>query len=124
MSEINVTPFVDVMLVLLVIFMVAAPLMTVGVPIDLPKAKARALQQDNKQPIQISFQKDGSLYLNDDQVSPDRLIALIDVLSEGKKDKIIYIRGDQSLTYGQIMAVMGEINKAGYNRVALVSSPK
>lgn len=124
MAEINVTPFVDVMLVLLIIFMVAAPLMTAGVPVDLPKSKAKALQQDNDEPILVSIKTNGEVFLGEQKVADNRLVPLLMAMSEGNKEKRIYVRGDSKLTYGQIMSIMGQINEAGFQKVALVSESK
>ena len=123
MAEINVTPMVDVMLVLLIIFMVTAPLLVAGVPIDLPESRAGALDQQAK-PVQIALDKNGALFLDDQPVSdaalPQRLAALAaePAPPEGRR---IYLRADKSLDYGRVMRVMGELNRAGLNRVALVS---
>ncbi len=124
MAEINVTPFVDVMLVLLIIFMVAAPLMTAGVPVDLPKSKAKALQQDNDKPLEITIKPNGEIFLGETKVEKGRLVTLLMAMSEGNKEKRIYVRGDSKLTYGQIMDVMGQVNQAGFSKVALVSEPR
>jgi len=123
MAEINVTPLVDVMLVLLIIFMVTAPLLVAGVPVDLPESRAGALDQQAK-PVQIALDKNGALFLDDQPVSdaalPQRLAALAaePAPPEGRR---IYLRADKSLDYGRVMRVMGELNRAGLNRVALVS---
>jgi len=123
MAEINVTPLVDVMLVLLIIFMVTAPLLVAGVPVDLPESRAAAIDQQAK-PVQIALDKNGSLYIDDQQVSdaalPQRLAAIAaePAPPEGRR---IYLRADKSLDYGRVMRVMGELNRAGLNHVALVS---
>jgi len=123
MAEINVTPLVDVMLVLLIIFMVTAPLLVAGVPVDLPESRAQALDQQAK-PVQIALDKDGGLFIDDQPVSdaqlPTRLAAIAaqPAPPEGRR---IYVRADKSLDYGRVMRVMGELNRAGLNRVALVS---
>ncbi len=123
MSEINVTPFVDVMLVLLIVFMVSAPLLTVGVPIDLPQSQAKALPQDNE-PLTISVNVDGKVYLQDKQIDLDDLVpklkAIIDA-RHGDLNELIYVRGDRKVDYGTMMRVMGQISGAGYHRVALVT---
>lgn len=121
MAEINVTPFVDVMLVLLIIFMVAAPLMTTGVSVDLPKSNASSLTETDDKPVQISIDKEGRVYIGDSEVTPGQMIPMIDGLTGQKRDARIYIRGDKKIDYGRVMLVMGEINRAGYNKVALVS---
>jgi biopolymer transport protein TolR len=123
MSEINVTPFVDVMLVLLIIFMVSAPLLTVGVPIDLPKSQAKALQQDNK-PLTVSVKDNGDVYLQDGQIKIEDLIPKLKAIIEargGNPDELIYVRGDKKVDYGTMMRVMGRISGAGYHKVALVT---
>jgi biopolymer transport protein TolR len=123
MSEINVTPFVDVMLVLLIVFMVSAPLLTVGVPIDLPQSQAKALEQDNE-PLTVSVNVDGKVYLQADEIQMDDLVtklkAIIDA-RHGTANELIYVRGDKKVDYGTMMRVMGRISGAGYHRVALVT---
>jgi biopolymer transport protein TolR len=123
MSEINVTPFVDVMLVLLIVFMVSAPLLTVGVPIDLPQSQAKALSQDNA-PLTVSVTVEGKVYLQDNEIKLDDLVpklkAIIDA-RHGTLDEQIYVRGDKKVDYGTMMRVMGRLSAAGYHRVALVT---
>jgi biopolymer transport protein TolR len=123
MSEINVTPFVDVMLVLLIVFMVSAPLLTVGVPIDLPQSHANALGQD-KEPLTLSVNVDGKVFLQKEEIKLDDLIPKLKAVIEargGKPDDLIYVRGDKKVDYGTMMRVMGRISGAGYHRVALVT---
>jgi biopolymer transport protein TolR len=120
MSEINVTPFVDVMLVLLIVFMVTAPLLTVGVPIDLPDAQARPLPEDTK-PLEVSIDQNGAIFLEDTPVGKAELVARLKAITNNKADARIYVRGDQSLSYGTIMEVIGSINGAGFTKVALVA---
>ena len=120
MSEINVTPFVDVMLVLLVVFMVAAPLLTVGIPIDLPNSAAKALPENTK-PLSITIAKDGQLYLQDEAIELVELVPRLKVIFDGRKDGRIYIHGDRAVDYGVVMKVMGRMNGAGFSRVALVT---
>lgn len=120
MSEINVTPFVDVMLVLLVVFMVAAPLLTVGIPIDLPNSAAKALPENTK-PLSITIAKDGQLYLQDEAIELVELVPRLKVIFDGRKDGRIYIHGDKAVDYGVVMKVMGHMNGAGFSRVALVT---
>jgi biopolymer transport protein TolR len=123
MAEINVTPLVDVMLVLLIIFMVTAPLLVAGVPVDLPESRARALDQDVK-PVQLSLDGAGKLFIDDEPVALDQLparLAAIAAQPEPPEGRRIYLRADKGLDYGKVMAVMGELNRAGLNRVALVS---
>ncbi len=120
MSEINVTPMVDVMLVLLIIFMVSAPLLTVGVPIDLPETRAKAMEGDTE-PIAISVKADGAVYIQDTEIPVDELIAKLGAIAENGYNERIYVRGDQDADYGVIMKVMGRINAAGYKRIGLVT---
>ena len=123
MSEINVTPMVDVMLVLLIIFMVSAPLLTVGVPIDLPQSQAKSLDQD-KEPLTISLNGDGKIYLQNTEMAADELVAKLKAISEargGGFDERIYVRGDRRVDYGTVMKVMGRLSGAGFHRVALVT---
>lgn len=124
MSEINVTPFVDVMLVLLIVFMVSAPLLTVGVPIDLPQSEAKALQQDNE-PLTVSVNVDGQVYLQDKQIELDDLVPMLKAIIDarhGDPNEQIYVRGDRKVDYGTMMKVMGQISGAGYHKVALVTN--
>ena len=124
MAEINVTPMVDVMLVLLIIFMVTAPLLVAGVPVDLPDSKARALDQEQK-PVQISLDPSGALFLDDQPLPPDQLgarLARIAAASREAGGPRVFLRADKALDYGRVMAVMGEINAAGLRKVALVST--
>jgi biopolymer transport protein TolR len=124
MAEINVTPFVDVMLVLLIIFMVAAPLMTVGVPVDLPRTQAQALNQE-QEPITISVDPQGRVFLQDTEVQVaeivPRLQAILRNQPPGQPERRIFVRGDRSIAYGRVMEVMGTIAAAGFTRVALLA---
>lgn len=119
-SEINVTPFVDVMLVLLIIFMVTAPMMTVGVPVDLPKVKAQAMT-DKTEPLTISITATGEIFLMDAPVDLDSLVPKLQAVSENKQDTRLYVRGDQSIQFGKIMDVMAHLNQAGFEKVALLA---
>ena len=121
MSEINVTPFVDVMLVLLIVFMVTAPLLTVGIPVDLPKVKASALT-DQKDPIEITIKLDGTLYLGESEVEVENLIPRLNAITDQNTEARIYVRGDRVVAYGRIMEIMSLINSAGYIKVALVTA--
>lgn len=121
MAEINVTPFVDVILVLLIVFMVSAPLLTAGVPVDLPNSDAKPLSEEENQPIELTVTKDGEVYLNKTFVKRERIIPLLSAMTEGQFDRRIYIRGDQALAYGQVMTLIGDINGAGFTRVALIT---
>jgi len=123
MSEINVTPLVDVMLVLLIIFMITAPLLVAGVPVDLPESRAAALDQQAA-PVQISLDGQGNIFIDDAPVAAaalPRRLADIAAQPEPPEGRRIYLRADKGLDYGQVMRVMGELNRAGLNRVALVS---
>ena len=120
MSEINVTPFVDVMLVLLVIFMVTAPLLTVGVQIDLPKTTASVIKGDDE-PLAISVDAEGRVFLQDVEIELDALMPRLIAITGNNPDGRIFIRGDQVVYYGRVMEVMGRINAAGYRKVALVT---
>lgn len=117
--EINVTPFIDVMLVLLIIFMVAAPLATVDVPVDLPASTAEARPKADE-PVYLTVQKDLTLALGDDPVARDGLAAALDAATGANRDTRIFLRGDQALPYGEVMAVMDALRAAGYLKIALV----
>jgi biopolymer transport protein TolR len=120
MAEINVTPFVDVMLVLLIVFMISAPLLTVGVPIDLPETEAKAMEGDTE-PVTISIRADGAIFLQDEEVDADTLITILQgIMQNGLNDRI-FVRGDRDADYGAIMKVMGRLNAAGYKRIGLVT---
>jgi biopolymer transport protein ExbD len=120
LAQINVTPMVDVMLVLLVIFMVAAPLLSVGVPLDLPKSKAAAITHP-KQPIILSLTKDNTVFIGDDKVAPDDLGARLAALAAEDPDRIVYVRGDRNVTYAELMDALGLVNRAGFGKVSLVA---
>jgi biopolymer transport protein TolR len=123
MSEINVTPFVDVMLVLLIVFMVSAPLLTVGVPLELPQSQAKALQQDNE-PLTVSVNVSGQVFLQNSEIKLDELVPKLKAIVDARKsdsNELIYVRGDKKVDYGTMMRVMGRISGAGYHRVALVT---
>ena len=123
MSEINVTPFVDVMLVLLIVFMVSAPLLTVGVPIELPQSQAKALSQDNE-PLTVSVNVDGKVFLQDHEIQIDDLVPKLKAIVDARHGTLndqIYVRGDKKVDYGTMMRVMGRLSSAGYHRVALVT---
>jgi biopolymer transport protein TolR len=119
-SEINVTPLVDVMLVLLIVFMVAAPLLTVGVPIDLPETQAKSLNTENK-PVTVSVATDGLIYLGDQPVALSDLTARIGEVAANGTEERIYVRGDQASTYGTVMQVMGVLSAAGYSHIGLIT---
>ena len=122
MSEINVTPMVDVMLVLLIIFMVSAPLLTVGVPIDLPQSQAKSLEQD-KEPLTISVDEKGKVFLQNSQIDIGDLVPKLQAVAQarGGTEARIYVRGDRNVNYGTMMKVMGQLSAAGFHRVALVT---
>ena len=120
MSEINVTPMVDVMLVLLVIFMVTAPLLTVGVQVDLPKVKAGIIQGQDE-PLAITVDAEGKVYLQETEVDLESLVPRLSAITSNNPDVRIFVRGDAAINYGRVMEVMGTINAAGYRKVALVT---
>jgi len=122
MAEINVTPMVDVMLVLLIIFMVSAPLLTVGVPLDLPQTQAKSLDQD-KNPLTLSVNLKGQVFLNDTEIPIDDLVPKLKAITEARAglDERIFVRGDKKVDYGTVMKVMGRLSSAGFRRVALVT---
>ncbi|HEX6978713.1 MAG TPA: biopolymer transporter ExbD [Alphaproteobacteria bacterium] len=122
MSDINVTPMVDVMLVLLIVFMVAAPLLTVGVQVDLPKTQAAAIQGQDE-PLSVTIDAKGVIYLQEMPVELDQLVPRLQAIAGGAPDRRIFVRGDQAVNYGKVLEVMGIINSAGYNKVALVGNP-
>lgn len=121
MSEINVTPFVDVMLVLLIIFMVAAPLLVVGVPIDLPETSAAALESE-EEPITVSVTVEGQIFLQETEVSLAQLVTTLEAIASEGVDTRIFVRGDRGTDYGTIMQVMAQISSAGYQRLGLVTA--
>jgi biopolymer transport protein TolR len=120
MSQINVTPMVDVMLVLLIIFMVAAPLLTVGVPIDLPQTQAKSMDQD-REPLTISVNDKGQVFLQNSEIKLDELVAKLKAIAKNGFEERVYVRGDRKVDYGTVMKVMGRLSAAGYRRVALVT---
>ena len=122
MSEINVTPMVDVMLVLLIIFMVSAPLLTVGVPLDLPQTQAKSLDND-KEPLTVSVNTKGEVFLQNTAIKVDELVPKLQAITQarGGNDERIYVRGDKKVDYGTVMRVMGRLSAAGFRRVALVT---
>ena len=122
MAEINVTPMVDVMLVLLIIFMVSAPLLTVGVPIDLPQTRAKSLDQD-REPLTLSVSLQGQVFLQNSEIPIDDLVPKLKAVTDarGGYDERIYVRGDRKVDYGTVMRVMGRLSSAGFRRVALVT---
>ena len=120
MAEINVTPMVDVMLVLLIVFMVTAPMLTSGVNVDLPKTEAKQLDADSK-PITVTIRADGNIYLQDDQVDPAALVARLTAMAQNDMTHRIFVRGDKSIPYGTVMSVMASIAGGGFTKVALLA---
>ena len=122
MSEINVTPFVDVMLVLLIIFMVTAPLLTVGVQVDLPESAADSLP-DDQEPLTLSINSKGEVFIQETKIEFDNLIKKILAVSKNRTDTRIYVRGDKTINYGRVLEVMGKLSGSGFTKVALISEP-
>ena len=119
-SDINVTPLVDVMLVLLIVFMVAAPLMTVGVPLQLPKSAA-AKSTEPKEPTVVSIDKEGKVYLGEEEIAEDQILPRLTALAEQDKEQIVLVRGDKDIPYGRLMEVMGHVSTAGFLKVSLIA---
>ena len=122
-AEINITPMVDVMLVLLIIFMVAAPLMIAGVPLELPSTAATRVSQAQK-PMVVSLTGEGELYVRDEQVSQEGLVPRLRALRESEGDAVVYVRADKKNAYGDVMDVLGRVGESGYGRVSLLSQPR
>ena len=120
MSEINVTPFVDVMLVLLVVFMITAPLLTVGVPVDLPEGEVPEIRGQDE-PLAVTIDAQGKIYLQDTEITLDELAPRLSAVTSQKAETRIFVRGDKAIDYGRVMQVMGTLNEAGFNRVALIA---
>lgn len=120
MSEINVTPFVDVMLVLLIVFMVSAPLLTVGVPIELPETRANPLDSD-KEPLTVSVNAEGQVFLQDTEIPIDELVPKLTAIAEQGVQERVFVRADRGVGYGEVMRVMGRLNEAGFSRIGLVT---
>ena len=123
MSEINVTPFVDVMLVLLIVFMVSAPLLTVGVPVNLPNTDADSLP-DDKEPLTLSINSLGEIFIQDTKIGFNELIPKLLAVSKNRTDTRIYVRGDKNINYGRVMEIMGKLSGSGFSKVALLSEIK
>ena len=121
-SEINVTPFVDVMLVLLIVFMVTAPLLTVGVQVDLPESAADSLP-DDQEPLTISINSKGEIYIQEHKVTYQKMIHKLLAIAKNRTDTRIYVRGDKTINYGRVLEVMGTLSGAGFSKVALISEP-
>ena len=122
LNEINVTPFVDVMLVLLIIFMVTAPLLTVGVQVDLPESNADTLQSDNE-PLEITINSDGNIFIQETEITLKELVPKLVAITENRLDTKIYVRGDEVIDYGRVMKVLGELSGSGFSKVALITKP-
>ena len=122
LAEINVTPFVDVMLVLLIVFMVAAPLMVQGVPVDLPKTSATKIAKVQK-PMVVTLSADGNLYIRDEQVARNNLVNRLIAMRSNEGDSVVYVRADRSIPYGEVMEILGRVGQTGYQRVSLLSQP-
>jgi biopolymer transport protein TolR len=126
MSEINVTPLVDVMLVLLIIFMITAPLLASAVPVDLPESRAKPVETEEQEPVQLSITGDDAIYIGEEAVNEAELPARLDAIAreqkEGERPRQIMLRADKGLDYGRVMRVMGELNRAGLSRIALVTT--
>ena len=123
MAEINITPMVDVMLVLLIIFMVTAPLLVAGVPVELPNTSAARISQPKK-PVIVSLAGDGSLYIREEQVTRDTLVPKLTALRSTEGDMVVYVRADKTRAYGEVMEILGRVGESGYGRVSLLSQPK
>lgn len=122
-SEINVTPFVDVMLVLLIVFMVSAPLLSTGISVDLPQSEAKAITENNNAPLEVTLDKDKKIYIGEEEVPAKSFIPMLTQIMKQKDDQRIYIRADEKLAYAEVMKVLGAVNRAGFSKVALISSP-
>jgi biopolymer transport protein TolR len=120
MAEINVTPLVDVMLVLLVVFMVTAPLLTVGVPVDLPETSAPAINEP-KEPLTITFKRDGAGFIQDTGIEIDSLVPRLQAITGGNPDAVLYVRGDKAINYGRVLEIMSLVSSAGFRKVSLVA---
>lgn len=123
MSDINVTPFVDVMLVLLVIFMVTAPLLTAGVAVDLPKAQAKAISDQDSVPLEVFIDAKGAVFVGETKVDMARLKSMLGAIAVEAPDRRVYVRADQSLGYGKVMEVMGAVGESGFTKIALITDP-
>ncbi|MGI9404612.1 MAG: ExbD/TolR family protein [Hyphomicrobium sp.] len=122
LAEINVTPFVDVMLVLLIVFMVTAPLMVQGVPVNLPKTSATKIAKVRK-PMVVTLAPDGNLYIRDEQIARNNLVSRLMAMRSDEGDSVVYVRADRSIPYGEVMEILGRLGETGYHRVSLLSQP-
>lgn len=123
MSEINVTPFIDVMLVLLIVFMVTAPLLSAGIPVDLPKTEAASVSEKDDKPLEVAVNKKGDIYIGETKVTSAELLVKLAAITGDDKERRVFIKADQGLSYGRVMEILGSINKAGYKKVALITEP-
>ncbi|MEK7802468.1 MAG: protein TolR [Pseudomonadota bacterium] len=123
MSDINVTPFIDVMLVLLIVFMVTAPLLSAGIKVDLPKTEAGAVTEKDEKPLEVSINKAGQVFIGETKVNRDELIEKLTAITGDNTERRVFVRADQGLAYGRVMEIIGGINKAGYRKVALITEP-
>jgi biopolymer transport protein TolR len=123
MAEINVTPFIDVMLVLLIVFMVTAPLLNAGVQVDLPKTEASAITDKDDKPLEVSIKKNGDIFIGESPVTSEQLMVKLSAITGDDMERRIFIRADQGLSYGRVMEVLGAVNHGGYRKVALISQP-
>lgn len=123
MADINVTPFVDVMLVLLVIFMITAPLLTAGVSIELPKSEAQSIGQQDNAPLEITLDRTGNIFMGETQVTVDRMTAMLTAIAAETTERRVYIKADQRLDYGKVMDVMAAVSRIGFTKIALVTDP-
>lgn len=121
MSEINVTPFVDVMLVLLIIFMVAAPMLTVGVPVELPRTSAGALPAEQEEPLSITLTADGTVLIMSTEIDPSDLIPQLRAVAAERRDNKVFLRADGAIPYERVVQVMGALNSGGFNNIGLVT---
>ncbi|MCB9987392.1 MAG: biopolymer transporter ExbD [Rhodospirillales bacterium] len=120
-AEINVTPLVDVMLVLLVIFMATAPMLSAGVPVDIPESQAGAIHEDDQGPIEVALTATGQIYVGETPVTQDRLIELLEAMTKDNPDRRIFLRADKELNYGDVMRTLGAMNAAGFGKIALIT---
>lgn len=123
MADINVTPFIDVMLVLLIVFMVTAPLLSAGIPVDLPKTEAASVSEKDDKPLEVAVNKSGTIYIGETKVTRAELLTKLSSITGDDKERRVFIKADQGLPYGKVMEILGSINKAGYKKVALITEP-
>lgn len=123
MAEINVTPFIDVMLVLLIVFMVTAPLLSAGVKVDLPETEAGPVSEKDEKPLEVAVSSAGDIYIGETKVTKDELLVKLSAITGDDFERRVFIKADQGLSYGDVMGILGTINKAGYKKVALITQP-